>query len=128
MGFVEQDDGSQAVAGGVFESVLQLAHQSGENTGGREAAGDGDFLAQVTLGGAGHLDVMELEASMRHQLPFEWILDEAMRTLDNIPVALSQWRLCRSPKPQRGAKEDGLLRRAIGDRHSSGGPLFWVWR
>ena len=31
-------------------------------------------------------------------------------TLDNILVALSQWRLCRSPKPQRGAKEDGLLR------------------
>ena len=43
MGFVEQDDGSQAVAGGVFESFLQLAHQSEINAGGREAAGDGNF-------------------------------------------------------------------------------------
>ena len=62
MGFVEQDDRPHTVAGGMCESVLQLAHQSGIDAGGREAAGDGDFLAQVTLGEAGHLDVMDLEA------------------------------------------------------------------
>ena len=59
--------GQVTVAGGVCESVLQFAHQSGKNAGGGEAAGDGDFLAQVTLGEAGHLDVMDREAHLRQR-------------------------------------------------------------
>ena len=63
MCLVEQDDAAHAVAGGVFESALQLAHQGGIDAGGREAAGDGDLLAQITLGEAGHLDVLDPEAT-----------------------------------------------------------------
>ena len=47
------------------KASCSLRTRAGIDAGGREAAGDGKFLAQVTLGEAGHLDVADLEARLR---------------------------------------------------------------
>ena len=65
MCLVEEDHRAYPIAGGVREGRLQLAHQGGVDAGGLKAAGGGDFLAQVTLGQAGHLDVADLVARLR---------------------------------------------------------------
>ena len=46
-------------------------------------------------------------------------------TLDNIPVALSQW-YCAAVLSPNEVQRKTAFERAAGDRHSSGGPRFWV--
>ena len=65
LGLVEEEDGPEPIGGGgMLEGVLELAHQGGIDAGGREAAGDGDLLAEVAFAEPRDLDVADAVAGL----------------------------------------------------------------